>query len=65
VVAFLSIVIFILLATNIVMYILYKEEQRRADYLEERRRSRLYGKSNKNFRASLTLALFFGIINII
>jgi hypothetical protein len=49
VVAFLSIVIFILLATNIVMYVLYKEEQRRADYLEERRRSRLYGKSNRNF----------------
>ena len=48
-VTFLSIIVLVLIATNIAMYVLYKEEQRRADYLEECRRSKFYGKSNTNF----------------
>lgn len=48
--AFLSVAVFILLISNIVTFVLYKEEQRRAEYLEERRKSKLYGKPFKYYQ---------------
>lgn len=48
-VTFLSIVIFVLLASNVATYVLYKEAQRRADYLEQWKKSRLYGQPHTNF----------------